>query len=831
MIVKSKAILPKASKATGIYPAIVVNLYSPNNSAFTYLQFFCPDVMNGTPKDAKYVTTNNWVAAPKGPHNGATYDFAVGCLITVSFQDGNLNSPQFVNFIVTDQSVIDRNAAIVGGADITADQLFDLQDISLTLETPGLQKGVALLPAIKASSTGRLYNFHTYGTKAGTKTSNLTIYRTGLFGTERVFKNTQGFISGLISKKTANFDYLDKQISAMHGDNASWLGVIHRLIKFELDGADQYKSIVDVANATTMKFNQDEYKQHYIDRNNIANKLLWYTMLAGYTYNEENMSKISSGWASKVKEENLKPTELPKESKVYNAITNIYASNTIAMYRGYNESNTNTNSTELSAAFIQDFYDYLIENLHFSDQIHVSYAIIVSNNLFSMRTTYGADNTANKILVICAVIATAFPVLHVPLNNFSLMSSDRYEKSILSGCDELRDFMKDGTKEIPSEENLAEFFTNMYFQELQWSKDDSYVFRSEPASEIKTRMKACINYVISNWSALEEVLKDVVYVEETGVYGGDGSPSSYGLVWPFPGVTTITSPFGAPRGDHLHGGIDIAIPGCDGKDIIAAGAGTVITVWSISQSGGYGNCVIIRHSDSLLTLYAHLKTVNVSQGATVSMGQKIGTCGNTGNSRGSHLHFEVQTASSFNRNKRVNPLNYVGPNNTMSNPSAPKVSYSGGYFNVNLPHDLQDYLFQKCNQRGIPVPWMIATIDHESTFDQYAQAGDDYGYCQVNKYWLQNTSNNIGLKLGYGKVTVPVPKDNHSDKIYDAKINIDCGTYIMQDAISQAGGKTDYESLKKAAFVYNTGGLNRNGGYRPTYVYVVDQMNIYDKYK
>lgn len=60
---------------------------------------------------------------------------------------------------------------------------------------------------------------------------------------------------------------------------------------------------------------------------------------------------------------------------------------------------------------------------------------------------------------------------------------------------------------------------------------------------------------------------------------------------------------------------------------------------------GYGNYVMIQHSNTICTLYAHLEKVYVKEGDTVKAGQRIGFMGNTGSSRGGHLHFEVRQYS------------------------------------------------------------------------------------------------------------------------------------------------------------------------------------------
>ena len=124
------------------------------------------------------------------------------------------------------------------------------------------------------------------------------------------------------------------------------------------------------------------------------------------------------------------------------------------------------------------------------------------------------------------------------------------------------------------------------------------------------------------------------------------APASAGLGWPLQGP--ITTPFSSG-----HAGIDIAAPA--GTPIAAAASGTVSTVQSTSQSGGYGNYACVAHAAGTTTCYAHLASVAVSPGATVQQGQVVGTVGCTGRCSGDHLHFEVRNAGA-----PVDPLASLG---------------------------------------------------------------------------------------------------------------------------------------------------------------------------
>ncbi len=109
---------------------------------------------------------------------------------------------------------------------------------------------------------------------------------------------------------------------------------------------------------------------------------------------------------------------------------------------------------------------------------------------------------------------------------------------------------------------------------------------------------------------------------------------SCGYVHPFAGG--VTSNFG-PRRKRFHYGIDIDLE--TGDEVYAAFDGKVRIV---KKSNSYGNVVVIRHNNGLETFYAHLSKINVVIGQDVFAGENIGLGGNTGRSRGSHLHFEVR---------------------------------------------------------------------------------------------------------------------------------------------------------------------------------------------
>ncbi len=119
------------------------------------------------------------------------------------------------------------------------------------------------------------------------------------------------------------------------------------------------------------------------------------------------------------------------------------------------------------------------------------------------------------------------------------------------------------------------------------------------------------------------------------------------FVWP----TSSTYLSGYHYSPGIHEAIDIG--GVEGQAVWAADSGVVVfSGWS---EYGYGNMVVIDHGNGWQTAYAHLQYASVSCGQGVYRGNNIGALGNTGNSTGAHLHFEMRN-SSFGR---VNPMDYL----------------------------------------------------------------------------------------------------------------------------------------------------------------------------
>jgi murein DD-endopeptidase MepM/ murein hydrolase activator NlpD len=127
------------------------------------------------------------------------------------------------------------------------------------------------------------------------------------------------------------------------------------------------------------------------------------------------------------------------------------------------------------------------------------------------------------------------------------------------------------------------------------------------------------------------------------------APASEGFIWPVKG--NVISEFGPKAGGEYNDGINIAAR--EGEPIVAAADGEV--VYSGNELRGYGNMVILRHADGLMTAYAHADRVLVSKGENVQQGVTIATVGKSGGVEQAQVHFGVR------KNKEpVDPMSVLG---------------------------------------------------------------------------------------------------------------------------------------------------------------------------
>ena len=178
-----------------------------------------------------------------------------------------------------------------------------------------------------------------------------------------------------------------------------------------------------------------------------------------------------------------------------------------------------------------------------------------------------------------------------------------------------------------------------------------YILHITVSSKTVDELAELYNFTQDQNDILHELLSDEMRPTLLALCGGISIIEDGELCWPLPGHTYISCNFGDDDayGNSGHRGTDIPAP--EGTPILAAHSGTVIiSGWNNS----YGNQVLLDNGAGLSTRYAHMTQTAVTAGEAVTAGQVIGYVGNTGDSTGFHLHFEV-----MQNGVRVNPMDMV----------------------------------------------------------------------------------------------------------------------------------------------------------------------------
>lgn len=198
------------------------------------------------------------------------------------------------------------------------------------------------------------------------------------------------------------------------------------------------------------------------------------------------------------------------------------------------------------------------------------------------------------------------------------------EKQTFSSMEQANEVIENITKNISEEVELS--IKRVYTKEL--SIEEEYKI-----ANICENLTIEINQQIKEEKRKEKATINGVYIAVVPVQG------------------TITSRYGAREEirDHEHKGLDIAAK--IGTPIKAAADGTIIYSGTM---GGYGNLIIIDHGNGITTYYGHCNKLYKNKGTKVIAGDVIAEVGNTGNSTGSHLHFEIRKNGVY-----VNPSRYL----------------------------------------------------------------------------------------------------------------------------------------------------------------------------
>lgn len=193
-------------------------------------------------------------------------------------------------------------------------------------------------------------------------------------------------------------------------------------------------------------------------------------------------------------------------------------------------------------------------------------------------------------------------------------------------------------------------YEETYNADVQYVENDS-MYRGtsnviQAGTEGYRRLTADVRYVDGKESERSIITETIIEESQPKIIElGTQTPPTY--IRPIYGGT-FTSGF-EYRWGKMHSGIDWSCP--QGTPVMATASGTVVRAGWYS---GYGYCVDIQHANGVMSRYGHLSSIKVSVGQSVSQYDVVAYSGNTGDSTGPHLHFEIRINGTA-----VNPLSYV----------------------------------------------------------------------------------------------------------------------------------------------------------------------------
>lgn len=213
---------------------------------------------------------------------------------------------------------------------------------------------------------------------------------------------------------------------------------------------------------------------------------------------------------------------------------------------------------------------------------------------------------------------------------------------------------------LVEEDHVVEIQTQKYDTKIEYDKDLLVGVENVKQEGIDGTLKVTKKVqksngevesaVITNTEVIKPAITKIV-IKGSKVIPTVGNPSVW--YWPTNKPYVITSNYGW-RWGKIHEGLDISGTGY-GSPIYAANNGTI-------EIAGYndinGNYIYINHNNGYYSIYAHLASINVKKGQAVSMGDKIGTMGQSGYAFGTHLHFGIYYGYPFRGGYSVNPLKY-----------------------------------------------------------------------------------------------------------------------------------------------------------------------------
>ena len=242
------------------------------------------------------------------------------------------------------------------------------------------------------------------------------------------------------------------------------------------------------------------------------------------------------------------------------------------------------------------------------------------------------------------------------LSNYYLISEMiKADDELIKECSRAQKYMQELEESLLEKNNRLEE-NQKTIQKEKISLENMEVLKNKRVMELSETEAELYKQIDEYHKQIDSIEKEIRALSlqnnnNENYIGGD-------MVWPVPGYTRITSPFGMRTHPitgiyKLHTGTDISAP--MGATFIAANDGIVVKA---EYNNAYGNMVIIDHGGGITTLYAHGSAILVDAGEYVNQGTPVLKVGSTGYSTGPHAHFEVRINGEYQ-----DPLDYVNPNN------------------------------------------------------------------------------------------------------------------------------------------------------------------------
>jgi murein DD-endopeptidase MepM/ murein hydrolase activator NlpD len=312
----------------------------------------------------------------------------------------------------------------------------------------------------------------------------------------------------------------------------------------------------------------------------------------------------------------------------------------------------------IKAQYVNDASKF--EGVAFQEEIRILFTPVPFDkvqdlNAVAAEIAKGRDTVEEYTIVEGDTLWSIARAHDMHINELTAMNSDIQDLDKLKLGQKLRlSYPKSPLNVVTTE--LAQYEQEITFQTETREDGSMYKNQTKVLQEGKAGLKKVearirkVNGVEQGREILSEqvVQEPVVKIVAKGTKTVAAMASRGGgaLLWPTRG--TVSSSFGR-RWGRSHNGVDIA--NSIGTPVYAAEPGKVIFS---GRSSGYGNLIKISHGGGLVTYYGHLNSRAVSSGQSVDRGQLIGYMGNTGNSTGPHLHFEVRVNDS-----PKNPMKYL----------------------------------------------------------------------------------------------------------------------------------------------------------------------------